>query len=319
MTSVRSALVDGSGTSFGELTVIVNPHAGRRRVGEEIPALERALAARRLPYRLVSTAGRGDATRLARDALRAGGRYLVAVGGDGTVHEVVNGMFDDGRPIVEEAVLGVIAAGSGCDLVRTFGLPGDATKACAHLAGDNVYPFDVIRVSYTDLDGARAVRYCANVAEAGLGAAVAARAARLPAWFGGARYFAAFWRELPTYRLAAVRVRSDRKVYEGPAYQVVIGNCQFYGAGMRISPRSYPGDGVLDTLVFTGPKSDAFTMLPRVYRGDHVPSDHVVEQRAKVVVEVDADRPLLVEADGEVLGTTPATFQVIPQPILLKL
>jgi diacylglycerol kinase (ATP) len=123
---------------YGELTVIVNPHAGRRRVGEEIPELERTLRARGLPYRLLRTEGPGDATRFATEALEAGGRFVVAVGGDGTVHEVVNGMLDDeGKPIVPDAVLGVVAAGSGCDFVRTFGLPGDATRACYHLAGDN--------------------------------------------------------------------------------------------------------------------------------------------------------------------------------------
>jgi diacylglycerol kinase family enzyme len=148
---------------------------------------------------------------------------------------------------------------------------------------------------------------------------VAGRANRLPAWFGRSRYFVGFWRELPAFRLARVRVQADRAVYEGPAYQVVIGNCQFYGAGMRISPRSYPGDGVVDTLIFKGPKSDAFTLLPRVYKGDHIPNDHVHEQRAKVAVRVEADRPLPIEADGEVLGTTPATFQVVPRAILMKL
>jgi diacylglycerol kinase (ATP) len=308
------------GTPFGELTVIVNPHAGQRRVGAQVPRLELALSERGLPHRLLLTEGPGDATRLARDALRAGGRFLVAVGGDGTVHEVVNGMFDDGgEPIVEEPVLGVVAAGSGSDLVRTFGLPGDATRACAHLPGDNVYPFDVVRISYSTGDGGRAVRYCANVAEVGLGAAVAARAARFPARFGRSRYFLAFWRELPGYKLADVRVQSDRKTYEGPAYQVVIGNCQFYGGGMRISPRSYPGDGVVDTLIFKGPKSDAFTMVPRVYRGDHIPHDHIDEQRAKVAVKVEAEPALPIEADGEILGTTPATFQVVQRRILLKL
>jgi diacylglycerol kinase (ATP) len=314
-----AAVTGPTSTPFGELTVIVNPHAGRRRVGEEVPALERTLKERDLPYRLLLTQGPGDATDLARAALADGGRFLVAVGGDGTVHEVVNGMFEDGTPVVEDAVLGVVAAGSGCDFVRTFGLPGDATRACAHLTGDNVYPFDVIKISYTTKDGGTAVRYCANIAEAGLGAAVAARAAKLSPRLGRSRYFVAFWRELPAFRLAQVRVQSDRKVYEGPAYQVVVGNCQFYGGGMRISPRSYPGDGVLDTLVFKGPKSDAFTMVPKVYKGDHIPSDHIEELRAKAAVRIEADRPLPIEADGEVLGTTPATFQVIPQRILMKL
>lgn len=307
-------------TPFGELTVIVNPHAGKRRVGEEIPELERTLRARGLPYRLLRTEGRGDATRFAREALEAGGRFLVAVGGDGTVHEVVNGMLDaEGRPVVEGAVLGVVAAGSGCDFIRTFGLPGDATRACYHLTGDNTYPLDIGRLSYTTVGGGSDVRLFVNVAEAGLGAAVAARAERMSPRLGQAKYFFGFWLTLPRFKLATVRVQADRKVYEGPAYLVVIGNAQYYGGGMKISPRSYPGDAVLDVLVFKGPKSDSFTMLPKIYRGEHVPHDHIEEFRVKRELAIEADRPLPIEADGEVLGTTPVTVQVLSQPIVMKL
>ncbi|HZP89759.1 MAG TPA: diacylglycerol kinase family protein [Actinomycetota bacterium] len=304
---------------FGELTVIVNPHAGKRRVGEEIPELERTLQARGLAYRLLRTEGPGDATRFAREALRDGGRFLVAVGGDGTVHEVVNGMLEDGRPVAPDAVLGVVAAGSGCDLVRTFGLPGDVTRSCQHLLGENTYPLDVGKVTYTDADGRPAVRYFANVAETGLGAAVAARADRLPTSFGQSKYFFAFWLTLPRFRLAHLRLQADRRSYEGPALMVIVGNCQYYGGGMKISPRSYPGDGVLDVLVFKGPKSDSFTMLPRVYRGEHVPHAHIEEFRVRRSLTVEADRPLPIEADGEVLGTSPVTFEIVPQAIRMKL
>ncbi len=305
---------------FGELTVIVNPHAGKRHVGREIPELERNLQARGLSYRLVRTAGRGDATRFAREALEAGGRFVVAVGGDGTVHEVVNGMFgSDGRPLVEDAVLGVVAAGSGCDFIRTFGLPGDATRACFHLAGDNTYPLDVGKVTTTNASGGTDVRFFVNVAEAGLGAAVAARAERMSPRLGQAKYFFGFWFTLPRFKLADVRIQADRKTYEGPAYLVVIGNAQYNGGGMKVSPRSYPGDGVLDVLVFKGPKSDSFTMIPKVYRGEHVPHDHIEELRMKRELTIDADRPLPIEADGEVLGTTPATFEIIGQAIRMKL
>jgi diacylglycerol kinase (ATP) len=307
-------------TPFGELTVIVNPHAGRRHVGEEIPELERTLRARNLPYRLLRTQGPGDATHLAREALESGGRFLVAVGGDGTVHEVVNGMFDDeGKPIVPDAVLGVVAAGSGCDLIRTFGLPGDATRACHHLTGDNTYPLDIGRISYTTTDGDRAVRYFVNVAEVGLGAAVAARAERMSPSLGRSKYFVGFWLTLPRFKLAEVKVVAGRKSYEGPAYLVVVGNAQYYGGGMKISPRSYPGDGVLDALVFKGPKSDAFTMLPKIYRGEHLPHDHVEEFRVRSELVVESDRPLPIESEGEVLGTTPVTFEVLAQPIQMKL
>lgn len=304
---------------FGSLCVIVNPHAGNGRVGQEIPELERTLRARGLEYRLLRTQAPGDASRFAAQSLREGHPFVVAVGGDGTVHEVVNGMFEDGRPIAGDAVLGVVAAGSGCDFVRTFGLPGDVTRSCHHLVGDNTYPLDVGKITYDDGYGNEVVRYFANVAEAGLGAAVTARATRLPRWLGRSRYFAAFWLTLPGYRLSTVRVRADRRAHEGPALMIIAGNSQFYGGGMKISPRSYPGDGVLDVLIFKGPKSDAFTLLPKVYRGEHVPHDRIVELRARHALHVEADRPLALEADGEVLGFTPATFEVLPQAIRMKL
>lgn len=305
---------------FGELTVIVNPHAGRRRVGEEIPELERTLRARGLDYRLLRTQGRGDATRFARQALESGGRFVVAVGGDGTVHEVVNGMFGpEGTPVGEDPVLGVVAAGSGCDFVRTFGLPGDATRACHHLEGDNTYPLDVGKVTYTTASGTSDARVFVNVAEAGLGAAVAARAERMSARLGQAKYFVGFWLTLPRFKLANVNVRADRRTYEGPAYMIVVGNAQYYGGGMKVSPRSYPGDGVVDVLIFKGPKSDSFTMLPKIYRGEHVPNDHIEELRVRHELVVEADRALPIEADGEVLGTTPVTVHVLPQPIRMKL
>jgi diacylglycerol kinase (ATP) len=305
---------------FGKATVIVNPHAGKRHVGEELPELERNLRTRALAYEIFTTTGPGDATRFAREALEGGGRFVVAVGGDGTVHEVVNGMLAaDGTPIVEGAVLGVVAAGSGCDFVRTFGLPGDATRACSHLTGDNTYPLDIGRVRYTTAAGEQDARYFVNVAEAGLGAAVAARADRMSSRLGQSKYFLGFWLTLPRFKLANVRIQADRKTYEGPAYMVVVGNAQYYGGGMKVSPRSYPGDGVLDVLVFKGPKSDSFTLLPKIYRGEHIPNDHIEEFRVKRELTIEADRPLPIEADGEVLGWTPARFDVLAQPLVMKL
>ncbi|HEX2031707.1 MAG TPA: diacylglycerol kinase family protein [Actinomycetota bacterium] len=302
---------------FGSLVLIANPRSGRGRVGQELPEVERQLQTHGLRYRIVETGGPGDATRLAREALEAGERFLVAVGGDGTVHEVVNGMIADDRAVANDAVLGVVAAGSGSDFVRTFGLPGDATRAVRHLTGDRLYPIDVMRAEYDDA-GRRAVRYVPNIAEAGLGGAVVARAVRLPRRLGRSRYFVGFWLSLGRHRPWEVEVRVDRKEWTGRANNVVVANCQFYGGGMKISPRAYPGDGLLDVQISTGPKSEAFTLLPKIYRGEHVPHPHIKEMRGRVI-SVEADRPLPVEADGEVLGTTPATFTVLPQIVRLKI
>jgi diacylglycerol kinase (ATP) len=305
---------------FGSLAVIANPHAGSGRVAGELPALERALAANGLDFALEVTRAPGDATRLARRAIDDGRRFLVAVGGDGTVQEVLNGMFDDGEPLMDQPVLGVVAATSGCDLVRSFGLPDDTDGGCRHLAGENTYPFDVIKIAYVDGSGERRTRYAANLVEIGLGAAVARTTARLPARLGNARRFLGFWGAYVRTRAASVKVDADMKTFEGRAFNVIVANAQFTSAGLRMSPRSFPGDGVLDALVFRGPRSDAYRMLPRIYRhGDHIPDPNIHEMRAKIRIAVEADRPLPIVADGELLGTTPATFQIVPQRILLKL
>ncbi len=301
----------GSGGPFGEMVVIANPHSGR---GASLPGIERALRDAGLSYRIARTGGRGHATELVREALRDGARFLVAAGGDGTVHEVVNGMLgDDGRPAAADAVLGVIACGSGCDFVRTFGLPGDVAAAVRRLAGDSVRRIDVGLLTCAP----GVTRYFVNIAEAGLGATVVARTAGLPGFLGGARYLAGFWLTLPGFRPAAVRLEADGQAYQWRAHNVVVANCRFYGGGMAISPASEPDDGALDVLVMAGPKSEAFTTVPRVYRGTHLPHRNIATLRASQV-RVDADPPFDIEADGELLGTTPATFEVIGGAIRLK-
>jgi diacylglycerol kinase (ATP) len=301
---------------FGPLVVIANPRSGRGKVSTHLPEIERVLTVAQLSYRIVRTTHPGHATEVARDALARGEWYLVAAGGDGTVHEVVNGMFDDGQPVAADAVLGVVAAGSGCDFVRSFNLPGDTLQAARHLAGDQVRPIDVGRVTFTS-GLIQTTRYFPNIAEAGLGGAVVARAARLPAFLGPARYLAGFWLTLPGFRPATVRLDADGQAYQWRAHNVVVANCRFYGGAMQISPKSEPDDGALDVLVMVGPKSDAFTALPRIYRGAHLPHRNIAELRVSRV-RVEADPPFRIEADGETLGTTPATFEIIRTPIRLK-
>ncbi len=300
---------------FGPLVAIADLGAGSS-VGEALSVLERSLKERGLEHTVVRTGRRGEATRAAAEALRDGARYLVAVGDDHTVQDVVNGMFSDGRPLVPDAVLGMIPGRRGLDLAMSFGLPMEAERAVTHLGGANTYPLDVMKMTYVGLDGTRMTRYATNLAEVGLGGAMALI---LREREGNTRRFAAFWGAWLRSRPTHVRVNADKKAWEGKAYNVVVGNGQFT-AGLRMSPRSFPGDGVLDALVFCGPRSDAYTLLPRIYRhGDHVPDSHIHELRAKIRIAVDAERALPIVADGVPSGTTPATFQVVPQQILLKL
>jgi diacylglycerol kinase (ATP) len=308
-----------TGSPFGELAVIADARAGGGRVANRLPEVERAITTRGLSYRMRVARLPGDATSLTAAALDEGFRYVAAVGDDLTVHDVVNGMFRDGRPIVDEPILAVLAAESDCDLIRSFGLPGDVDGAAGHLLGDNIYPFDVMKIAFCDHDRRRVLCYAHNVAEVGFHAAAALPPER-SSRFGRARRFARFWAAYVRTGIRDLRIGIDAKERTLHGWSVVVGNGQFADGGMRLSPRSFPGDGVIDGLVFTGPKSDAYRLLPRIFRhGDHVPDPNIQELRAKLSLRVDADRPMPVVADGRFLGSTPVSFQVVPRSILLKL
>jgi diacylglycerol kinase family enzyme len=309
---------------FGPLVAIVD--GGPLGVGsDQVDRLAPAFAEAGLEATVQPVATPRAATEAAARTLRAGGRFVVAVGGDAHVADVVNGMFADGATVVREPVIGVIAAGVPNDLVKSFGLPSDVEGAVGHLRGDNTYALDAIKIAATPRgpaggEGPSDLRYAVNVAFVGLAARTQLRVAALPAALGRTRRFLGFWTGYLGSRAVRMRVEADMKTWEGRAFQVVIGNGQFADGGYRLSPRSYPGDGILDALVFHGPKSEAYTMLPAIFRhGDHIPHDHVKELRAKIRFAISSARPMPVVADGRLLGTTPATFQVVPGQLLMKL
>lgn len=298
--------------------MIANRSEEGARIGKELPAVERNLSEMGLPHRVAWAEDPGGAERVAREALLSGDRFLVAVGGDRVVHQVANGMLEHGRPLDPEAVLGVVAAGAQCDFIKTFGLPADTPRACRHLQGDRVFPIDAGTVVATASSGEEVRRQFVNMAEVGLGAAVVRRTERLPAGLGRARRFLGFWLALTVFRATDVLLSGDRRTWEGRVHGVLVANCQYQGGGMRISPKSWPDDGYLDVLVMKGPKSDSFTILSKTYLGEHLPHPNIVEYRSRTL-RVEASRPLWIHGDGEVLGKTPAAFEVLPKAIRLKI
>jgi len=115
-----------------------------------------------------------------------------------------------------------------------------------------------------------------------------------------------------------LRVAADGREYRGRAHQVMLGNTQHAHGGIAISPRSFPGDGVLDVLVMRGSRSDHYTLLPKMFWGEQLPNPGIVELRARDRVEIDGSRPVWIQADGEPLGRTPAVFEVLPEALRLR-
>lgn len=296
--------------------LVCNTRAGRKGPSHHLPDVRRALEERGLDYEIRSTARRGDASTVARAALEGGARLVVAVGGDGTIHEVVNGMLADDRAINPDAALGVVAAGTGSDFIKTFGLPAAPRFAVKHLAGDTAFPIDIGKITY-EREGGQEVRYFANIAEVGIGAETVARAERLPRWLGPLVYLAAYWLTLRGFRPAHGTVDLVDRTYEGPVNNIIVANGQFFGGGMRIAPRAAPTDGLFDIQIEHARKFESIALMPKVYKGQHLPHPDIDEFK-RVKLTVTSDPQLLIEADGELLGHTPASFEVLRDAIKLK-
>lgn len=299
---------------LGRAVVIVNVRAGR--FGRNPARLGAVLASSGLDFVVRPTRYAGHAVELAREAVADGETFLVAVGGDGTIQEVVNGMMGPAGPHNPEAVLGVLSAGSGSDFTRTFELPRRPSQAVATLAGSATRAVDLGRVTYAQ-DGATRTRYFVNIAQAGIGGDIAERAHRLPRPLGRARYLVGFGLGLTSFAVAHAMITLDDHELSADMTDLIVANAQYFGGGMRIVPGADPGDGVLDVLVVKGRKRDYVAVIGKLYRGRHLPSPHIDEYRARRVA-IDASLPLRVEADGEILGTTPAVFEVVGAALRLK-
>ncbi|HEX6254475.1 MAG TPA: YegS/Rv2252/BmrU family lipid kinase [Euzebyales bacterium] len=303
---------------LGPARLIVNPSAGHGAARAVLPQLTDALRDGGLEFDVVHTPGGDDAGAAARAALDDGLRYLIAVGGDGTVHHVVNGMFRDREPVADDAVLGVCGTGSGADFVRNFGLNRPPQVIARHLLTDDTMPIDVGVVEFTTDGGERAERLFANIAEAGYGAEVVKRADRLPRWLGRVRYLLAAWASIRAVSRVDAQLSVDFTTRELPLVELVVANGQFFGGGMKVAPRAIPQDGRFSVLAFTGNRSQVFMLTTELYAGEHLPHPDIVEYQSASCGLTTAE-PLLIEADGEVLGTTPARFSLLKRRLRLKI
>ncbi len=317
---------------------LVNPRAGGGRTGARWARAEARVLQRFPGAEVRFTDGPWHAVELARAAAAAGARRIVAVGGDGTVHEVANGLLGavpvgdaggDGSPGPSDgpsdpamvragpgAVLGFLPMGTGSDFARGLGVPDDLEGQLDLLATATPRRVDVGRVEYADDHGRRGARWFVNEADFGLGASVAARVARRRRPPGRGTYRRAALAALLTWRDPEVVLRVDDAPPERHAVKsVFVCNGPLAGAGMWIAPDADPADARLDLVVF-GPlgRFEAMRRLHETYGGRPIRHRHVHYRRcARLHAEVaDPGRTVLVEADGEPLGRLPATFAVAP-------
>jgi YegS/Rv2252/BmrU family lipid kinase len=301
--------------------LIVNPHSGAGRTGRQFDRIARAVHAAVGEFECAFTRAPGDGVRLAADAVRAGGALVVAVGGDGTASEVIDGLAAE--PAREDApVFGFIPRGTGGDLRRTLGMPEDLDAAARSLAGGRVRVCDLGRIEYADHAGARRVRHFANVAGFGIAGVVSTEVNRgLKVGSGKLSFMIASAKALLSWTDQRVRWRTDGGPWtEEPITSFSVCNGRFFGGGMQVAPDARPDDGVFDVVVWKGLGLADFALRKRkLYDGTHVelPNTRVLRARAVDAEPVD-DARVLLDVDGEAPGMLPARFSILPGAIRIR-
>jgi YegS/Rv2252/BmrU family lipid kinase len=300
----------------------VNPTSGGGRTGRHFDRIARAVKASHGDFRAVFTTRRGEAVDMARQAALGGERMVVAVGGDGTASEVVDGLTDAGEVVDAEVLFGCIPHGTGGDLRRSLGWPATPEEAARALAVGVTVSCDVGVVEYVAHDGSPGRRHFVNVSSFGVSGRVVAELARGGRLGGGKiTYTLASAKALLAWKDQPVRWRVDGGSWvEERITAVAICNGRYFGAGMMVAPGARMDDGVLDVTAWKGLGfADFLTKRRMLYDGSHVKLPNTRCLRARVVEAEPMDgAEVLLDVDGEQPGRLPARWTLLPGALRVR-
>lgn len=290
--------------------LIVNPIAGAGRTAKKWPQIMALLKSIGLHFEHDLTEAPGHARELAKSAAKKGYELVVSVGGDGTINEVVNGLYDADN--ITNVMLGIISTGTGRDYIRTIGIPRAYQEACQCLISPRKLTVDIGVVEYTG-SGQTVKRLFVNFAGLGFDAEIVkATTQKFKALSNTASYLMGLLTTLLLYKNKEISLVIDGEAAERKVCTVLISNGKYGGGGMLAAPDADPTDGLLDVLIIGDlNKPDLLWSLPRVYKGTHLTHPKVTMKRAKEI-EIRSAEPVSLQADGELLGELPARFYVLP-------
>jgi diacylglycerol kinase (ATP) len=287
------------------VAVVANPTSGRGKGARLIPKVEALLRSMGIRHTMHISGSPADPERMAREAAERGAETVVALGGDGHVGTCANGVSGT------DSALAVIPAGTGNDFARMLGIPlKDASAATRLLEAPERRQLDMVRVTTPQRE-----RFYVNVGGAGFDSEVNAYANRMRFIKGKAKYVAATFALLPRFKPGQFHVVVDGVEHELPGMLIAVGNGVSYGGGMMVCPTAVPDDGLIDLCVIGDiSKPEFIKTFPKVFKGRHIEHPKVTVLRGKEVT-ISAERTLQVFADGEHMGTLPATFTVVPRSL----
>jgi len=298
--------------------LVVNPASGNGNTGRGWTKSERLLRRRlEFPFDVAVTESSGHATFMVREAVRRGVDRIVSVGGDGTLNEVVNGLFNDDNLQAPETIIGTISLGTGSDFIRTLGWSPGLEFAAEKLNQCTVQRIDAVHVRFRTFNGTDAGRMFINIADFGAGGAVVERVDRTTKRFGGAVSF--LWgivATLLTYKNKLISYQVGQRPERSEILSnVIVGNGRYYGGGIKATPMARLNSGTF-CIVFVGDFKllETLVNLPRFRAGRHLTHRKVHHTTAKTI-HAHSDEPVYINLDGELVGILPARFEVMPGAI----
>lgn len=295
---------------------IVNPAAGHGRAGgrwEKARALVREIFP---DMELVRTERPGHGKELARAAVEGGAGLIVAVGGDGSLGEVVDGYLSASESARAKSCLATFPAGSGCDFANHMGIPRDPEAWAKHLAAGQTRRVDAARATFQGRS-----RYFLNVAAAGIPGDVAITVARRGKILGGTlSYLVEGALAVLTAKAKRMRLTIDGVAEPEAAYHLIAAaNTSTFGGGMKLAPEADAEDGLLDLLTIGDiSRASLMTLLPKAYSGGHVGLPGVVLRRARRI-EIASDEDLPLNIDGDADGAGPVLLEALPKAVVFRL
>ena len=297
--------------------LIVNPAAGAGRTGRKWPQMKGFLKNIGLDFEDDLTQAPGHAIELAKSAAQKGYELVVSVGGDGTLNEIVNGLYQSGS--IKDIMLGIISTGTGSDYIRTIGVPRPYKEACQRLVRPRELVVDLGVADYVS-NGSVIKRLFVNFAGIGFDAEVVkATTQRFKALGSIPSYLMGVLTTFLSYRNKEVSLKVDGIASDRKVCTIVVSHGRYGGGGMLVAPHADPADGLLDVMMIGDiSKLDLLWSLPRIYRGTHLTHPMVTVKRAREI-DIRPSQQMSLQADGELLGETPARFSVIPGALTIAI
>lgn len=302
----------------GEWFVIVNPNAGRKKGEKDWLEIAALLNEAGIQFTNVFTEHPNHAVKLARKYVEAGFKKIIVVGGDGTLNEVLNGVFTQTKYPTKDIILSMIPVGTGNDWGRSFNIPTNYKKAIELIAREKILVQDVGKVQYISKDLSKQ-RHFINMAGLGFDAMVARRTNNIKreGKSGPFSYLISLFSSLINYSHKKVKIVMDDAQLKADVFTMSVAICKFNGGGMMQAPNAIPDDGLFDVTVITRlSRLLVIRSVKKLYDGSFLKMPQVKTFRSRKV-EIESYPHMYLETDGESLGRTPMSFEVVPLSILV--